>query len=140
MWDGYSTRNRFPIKPWWLEVELQWGSKFRKLYDAFFVKSLLIFIIYEVLSSNLKILFRALVKLVECAIESLGHTLSSARSISTKDIFPINLWRLEIDLLYIRTNSLKTKGFPYVSLPIAAKILMSSFFEKYYIKLSKKLL
>ena len=40
--------------------------------------------------------FKALVKLVECAI-------------NTKDIFLINLWRIEIDFLHIRTNSLKTR-------------------------------
>ena len=42
-------------------------------------------------SSKLKVFFRVLVKLVERAIESLGHELSSARSTSAKDILPMKL-------------------------------------------------
>ena len=55
-----------------------------------------------------KFFFRILVKLVECAIESLGHGLSIARSTTVKDILPWNLWRLEVDLRYRLTNDLKT--------------------------------
>ena len=61
------------------------------LYDAFSAKSLLFLLNHEASSSDPKIFFRILVKLVECAIESLGHGLSSARSISAKDILPIKL-------------------------------------------------
>ena len=90
-----NTKDIFPINLWRLELNLWWG--FEKIYDAFFVKSLLILLSYEVLSSNLNFFFfKALVKLVECAI-------------NTKDIFLINLWRIEIDFLHIRTNSLKTR-------------------------------
>ena len=78
-------------------------------------------------------IFRILVKLVECAIESLGHGLQ-------RIFYSSSYGDLKLTFCMDVQTTWKPKEFlmfPYVSLPKAAKIQMPSFLKNYAPKLSQ---
>ena len=91
---------------------------------------------HEASSSDPQIFFRILVKLVECAIESLGHGLQ-------RIFYSSSYGDLKLTFCMDVQTTWKPKEFlmfPYVSLPKAAKIHMPSFLKNYAPKLSQNLL